>query len=80
MITYNLEYANDKELKYSYYPWENSQDKGYVIVSRQGELIARKLTKADEEVYPVYFEHMLCIACENAVHAEPKTSGAACWI
>lgn len=80
MITYTLEYSNDKELKYSYYPWEDSQDTGYVIVSRQGELLARKLTKADEEVYPVYFEHMLCVACENAKSDTPEKHGGICWI
>lgn len=79
MITYNLEYANDKELKYSYYPWENSQDTGYVIVSRQEKLLAFKLTKADE-TYPVYFEHMLCVACENAKSDTPEKHGGICWI
>ena len=79
MITYELEYSNDKEVKYNYFPFDDSQDKGYVIISRQGELLARKLTKADE-IYPFFFEHMLCIACENAVRAEPKLSGAECWM
>lgn len=79
MITYELEYSNDKEVKYNYFPFDDSQDKGYVIVSRKGELLACKRTKADD-VYPVFLKHMICIACENAVHDKPKESGAECWM
>ena len=34
MITYDLEYANEREVKYSYYPWHDTDDKGYIVVSR----------------------------------------------
>ncbi|MGN8627861.1 hypothetical protein [Bulleidia sp. HCP3S3_F2] len=79
MITYDLEYANEKEVKYSYYPWHDTDDKGYIVVSRSGVILDKKLAKVDEE-YPFYFNELVWPACKNAMSDSPEKHGCRCWM
>lgn len=79
MITYDLEYANEKEVKYSYYPWHDTDDKGYIVVSRSGDILEKKLAKADEE-YPIYFNELVGPVCRNATSDSPEKHGCRCWM
>lgn len=79
MITYKLEYCNEKELKYTYYPWKDTEDVGFIIASRKGNVLQYKMTKADSP-YPGYFNEMLPIACRNAESENPEKEGSMCWL
>lgn len=79
MITYKLEYCNEKEVKYSYYPWHDTEDTGYIIADRKGNILEKKMTKADD-FYPDYYNEMIGIACRNAKSKKPEKEGTKCWL
>ena len=66
MITYKLEYSNENEIKYIYYPWHDTGDTGFIISDRKGNVIQKHMTKADD-LYPDYYNEMVGIAYRNAV-------------
>ena len=79
VMTYDLEYANEREVKYSYYPWHDTDDKGYIVVSRSGDILEKKLAKVDKE-YPHYFNELVGPACRNAMSDSPEKHGCRCWM